>query len=145
MYGLLADNNCAGHTATLVRICRSDRWREIWLPLQVRLCAFNSLGIQSDLPDSEIWSICQSEQLFLLTANRNDDGPDSLETTIALRGTLDSLPVLTFGDADRILTDPGYAERAAIRLMEILIAPDLVRGTGRVYLAVTAGEIEPLP
>lgn len=144
MYGLLADHNCAGQLQVLLRICRSARWRTIWSELLVRLCTFESLGLETNLPDSAIWDICQKENLFLVTANRNSDGADSLQATINLRGTVESLPVLTLGDADAILEQPDYAERAAARLMEILIAPQEFKGTGRLYLPSTAEESEEL-
>ena len=142
MYGLLADHKCAGHLAVILRICPSDRWRDIWLPLGVRVATFESLGIASSAGDATPWALCQREGLFLVTANRNGDGPDSLQAAIAGQRSLQSSPVLTLADTDRLLTEPAYAERAAIRLMEILLAPERERGTGRLYLPATPDEVE---
>lgn len=138
MYGLLADHNCEGQLQVLLQVCRNERWRDIWLSLQVQIHTFKTLGLEIDAPDSTVWTVCQKKLLFLVTANRNDDGPNSLQATIARSGTIESLPVLTLGDGDAILDNREYAERAALRLMEILIAPDDAMGTGRLYLPSNA-------
>jgi hypothetical protein len=78
--------------------------------------------------------MCQRDGLILLTANRNQDGPASLEATIRSRATATSLPVITLADAVRLLRDSAYAEHAAIHLMELLLDIDSMKGTGRVYL-----------
>ena len=41
----------------------------------------------------------------MITGNRNDDGPDSLEATTRNENQPESLPVITIGDADRVLRD----------------------------------------
>jgi hypothetical protein len=93
-----------------------------------------SIGLVDLSPDDVVWQTCQREQLVLITANRNHDGPDSLEATIQAEGTDQSLPVLTLADADRILRSDDYAERVVRRLIEYLVDIDLYRGTGRLYL-----------
>jgi hypothetical protein len=80
-----------------------------------------------------IWLRCQQDALLLVTANRNDERPDALETVIR-EGGKDSLPVLTLANPRRIIRDRAYAELAAIRLMEILFDVELLRGSGRLYL-----------
>ena len=134
MYGLLADVNCEGHVAALLQICRAEPWRDLWNSLEVQLFTFESVGLNADAPDSKIWRTCQAERLFLVTANRNDDGPESLQRTITNENAIDSLPVLTLADAGKILSDIDYRQRAAIRLMEILLDPDAEMGTGWLYL-----------
>jgi len=145
MYGLLADHNCEGHVEALLRVCRSERWREFWTPLRVRLCTFDSLGIAWNLSDAKLWNLCQQKRLYLITANRNSHGIESLQQTIHLHGAPESLPVLTLGKANRIITDPSYEECAAIRLLEILSEPDLEKGTGRLFLPPTAEVEEIIP
>ena len=81
-----------------------------------------------------IWRTCQREQLVLITGNRNDDGPDSLEAVIRDENRPDSLPVFTLANANRILRDRGYAEQVAVRLLDDLMRIDEVRGVGRLYL-----------
>ncbi len=70
----------------------------------------------------------------MITGNRNDDGPTSLEATIRNENQPDSLPVITIGDADRVLRDRIYAEKVAERLLDYLMRIDEVRGTGRIYV-----------
>ena len=71
---------------------------------------------------------------MLITANRNKDGEDSLEATIASQNQPDSLPVLTVSSADQILTSREYAESVVSRLLEFLLDLENLRGTGRLYL-----------
>jgi len=73
-------------------------------------------------------------QAILLTANRHDDGPESLEATIQQHNTTDSLSVFTFANDQRVLRDRPYAEAVADRLIEVLFDIDRYRGTGRLYL-----------
>jgi hypothetical protein len=69
-----------------------------------------------------------------VTANRNADGPDSLEATLRTQNTATSLPVFTIADAKRVLRSREYAERVALRLLDYLLDIDRVRGAGRLYL-----------
>ncbi|AUB39676.1 hypothetical protein COO91_05674 [Nostoc flagelliforme CCNUN1] len=46
--------------------------------------------------------------MILLTANRSMKGKDSLEQVIREENTLASLPVITIGNADRLLNDSEY-------------------------------------
>jgi hypothetical protein len=69
-----------------------------------------------------------------LTNNRNDDGPDSLENTICICNTLQSLPVFTIGDAERLKNEREYADRVIWALLEYLLEIDSLFGTGRLFL-----------
>ena len=71
---------------------------------------------------------------MLLTRNRNDDGPESLGAAIRTMNQLDSLPVITLANADRILENKSYAERVAERLLDYLLYMDNLLGTGRLYV-----------
>ncbi len=84
--------------------------------------------------DGVVWHRCQERAALLLTNNRNDDGPDSLEATIRVHNTPHSLPVFTIGDADSILASPEYAEQVIDRLFRYLLELDNIRGTGRPFL-----------
>ena len=81
-----------------------------------------------------MWEVCQREQVILVTANRNDEGPDSLESSIQQYNTPQSLPVFTLANDQRVLRDRQYAETVADRLIEALFDIDSYRGTGRLYL-----------
>jgi hypothetical protein len=69
----------------------------------------SDLGLQPDASDRDVWEACQREQVILLTANRNDNGPDSLEATIQQHNTPASLPVFTLANDQRVLRDRLYA------------------------------------
>ena len=59
--------------------------------------------------------------MILLTANRSMKEADSLEQVMREENTLDSLPVITISNADRVFNDSHYRERCANRLVEITI------------------------
>ena len=81
-----------------------------------------------------MWQSCQQREIILLTANRHDEGPDSLEATIRALNTLTSLPVMTIADPELVLTSQDYAERVAIQILEYLMDLDNFRGTGRLFV-----------
>lgn len=95
---------------------------------------FRDVGLDQAARDGDVWDMCQREGLVLITANRNDDGPDSLEAVIRARGTANSLPVFTIGSADQIFQGSDYADRVVEKMLEFLLDLDNVRGTGRLYL-----------
>jgi len=70
----------------------------------------------------------------LLTANRHDEGPDSLETTIRTLNVPSSLPVLTIADPELVLASRDYAERVAIQVLEYLLDLNHFRGVGRLFV-----------
>ena len=49
--------------------------------------SFERLGIAPDTLDTDLWQLCQTHQIVLLTGNRNAEGTDSLEAAIASLGT----------------------------------------------------------
>jgi hypothetical protein len=51
--------------------------------------------------DRVVWQFAQTNQMILITANRNMKGDDSLEQTIREDNTPTSLPILTIGNPDR--------------------------------------------
>jgi hypothetical protein len=131
---LLADVNIEGHVARLVSLMRSDNWRDIWDDLVIRSLTFRDVGLSTDDADARVWQVCQQRELYLLTNNRNDDGPDSLEATIRKHNTETSLPVFTISDADRIYKSQEYAERVTESLFDKLLRIDGLCGTGRMFL-----------
>src|SRR4051794_27337706 len=95
---ILSDANILGQVQALFVLLESDEWRSLWEPLNLTLLAFSDLDLEEDAPDSVVWESCQRERVVLLTANRNEEGPDSLETTIRTQNQSDSLPVLTLAN-----------------------------------------------
>jgi predicted nuclease of predicted toxin-antitoxin system len=134
MRGIVADANIEGHVDRLVARIHATSWVDFWNHLGIVLETFPDIGLADTSPDNEVWRTCQQEQLILITANRNNDGPDSLEATILAENTPNSLPVLTIGDVEELRHSAEYAERVITRLIEILIDIDSYRGTGRLYI-----------
>jgi hypothetical protein len=82
VHGILADANCEGHLALLVQLFHEGWRRDVWEVLPLTLVSFADVGLPADASDREVWEACQRAQVVLLTANRNDDGPESLEAII---------------------------------------------------------------
>jgi hypothetical protein len=131
---LLGDINIQGHVQVLVHVLESAAWNGVWTLFNLPVYTFRDLGLAPDTPDVALWQVCQQQEIILITANRNDDGPDSLESTIRTMNTIHSLAVFTIADADQILHSRAYAERVVERLLDYLIDIDNYRGTGRQYL-----------
>jgi hypothetical protein len=132
--GILADANCEGHLALLWRLFQEGWRHDVWEVLHLTPVSLSDLGLPPDASDRDVWEACQREQVVLLTANRNDAGPESLEATIRQHNTPESLPVFTLANDQRVLRDRLYAEAVADRLLEFLFDIDSYRGTGRLYL-----------
>jgi hypothetical protein len=134
MRGILADNDVGGYVGVLVTIWRSDTWRDLWNDLGITVASLGTLALSRESSDAVIWRTCQREQFVLITANRNKEGPDSLEAVIRGENQPESLPVITLANPQRIMRDRLYAEQTAERVLERLIAIDDFRGTGRLYV-----------
>ena len=134
VHGILADANCEGHLALLLGLFQQNWRQEVWEFLSLAQVSFADLGLPPDASDREVWEVCQRAQVILVTANRNDEGPESLEFTIQQHNTPQSLPVFTLANDQRVLRDRQYAETVADRLIEALFDIDSYRGTGRIYL-----------
>ncbi len=118
LHGILADANCEGHFQVLLRVLHDEERRELWHYLNLAVLNFEDLGLASDAFDRNLWEQCQQHEVILITANRNAEGPDSLEATIQSRNTSDSLPVLTLANVERIRRDRQYAVEVADRLLD---------------------------
>jgi hypothetical protein len=70
----------------------------------------------------------------LVTGNRNDDGPDSLEATLRAQNKETSLPVFTLVHPDHIRPGSSETVLAAGKLLEHLLEIDRYRGAGRNWL-----------
>jgi hypothetical protein len=134
MPAIMADHDIEGQMQILLRWLNSAEWRVLWTELAVRIESFASVGLPINTPDAELWRLCQTRQIILLTGNRNQDGPESLEAVIQGANTPASLPVLTIGEPQRIFRDSAYMRRVVARLMEYLVDIDNLRGTGRLYI-----------
>jgi hypothetical protein len=131
---ILADHNVERHVQVMVGLLASPAWSGIWELVGYEVESFDRLGIGDDTVDTELWRLCQEREIVLITANRNAQGPTSLEVAIQTLGTPRSLPVITIGDPDRLLRDREYARRAAAQLLEYLLDIERLRGAGRLYV-----------
>lgn len=105
-----------------------------WLDLMpIRVVGFADVGLPIESNDRVVWRFVQTQQMLLLTDNRNMEGENSLEQTIREENSPTALPVITIGRLDRLATY-DYRERCATRLMEIMLDIDSYLGTGRVFI-----------
>lgn len=72
--------------------------------------------------------------MILLTANRSMKGKNFLEQVMREENTSTSLPIVTIGDADRVINDLNYRNRCIDRLIEILIDINDYRGSKRLFI-----------
>ncbi len=92
------------------------------------------MGLPVNSSDHIVWRFAQTNQMILLTANRRMKGKDSLEEVLQEENTSASLPVVTVGDAKRILTDSSYRDLCLNRLLEIVLYLDNYLGTRRIFI-----------
>ena len=136
MRGLLADVNVQGHTAYLRHLLVSlDLWG-VLAEIQIEFATFADLQISPDLDDRSIWNYCQTERWVLFTENRNDDGLDSLQSTLTDSWQDGCLPVLTLSNKVTFERIPDYARRVAADVAELLfgIALNQYRDQSRIYI-----------
>lgn len=132
--GILADINVSGHFTRILHLLEGEYWREIWTGLRLTVHNFESLGLSLDASDREIWLICQSADVVLITANRNQQGDDSFEAILRTLNTESSLPIITIAKAGRVLRGKDYADRVAEQLLDRLLNIDTYRGAGRIFI-----------
>lgn len=106
-----------------------------WLDiLPIRFITFDEIGLPINTNDRVVWRLAQENQMILLTANRSMKGKDSLEQVMREENTPNSLPVITVGNADRLLNDSEYRERCVERLIEIVIDINTYMGVSRLFI-----------
>lgn len=126
----LIDYNLRGQAALLWGTIAAEGWLEL---MSIRFTGFEEVGLLKDSSDRLVWQVAQRNQMIILTANRNMKGDDSLEQVIREENTLQSLPVVTIGNKER-LDEQGCRERCASRLVEILFDIENYLGVGRIYI-----------
>ena len=134
MAGIMADHNVEGHLVVLLRLWTSDAWKAVWEGLDLEVESFERLGIPHNTSDRDLWQLCQQHGIVLLTANRHDEGPDSLEATIRTLNEPSSLPVFTIADPELVFVSRDYAERVAVQVLEYLLNLNNFRGVGRLFV-----------
>ncbi len=120
MRGLLADVNLQGHLPYLRRLLVGLDCLSILAELGLSLVTFPDVGLQPGLDDRSLWNHCQREGWVLFTDNRNNDGVDSLQATLADSWRPGPLPILTLANKDRFQRRRAYGERVASHVADLL-------------------------
>lgn len=128
---VLVDRNLRGHSIILGGSLAASGWLEL---IDIRFVLFDEVGLEVDSSDRVVWQYAQANGMILLTANRSMKGKDSLEQVIREENTQASLPVITIGNIDRLLTEPEYRDRCVNRLVDIVVDIDDYRGTRRIFI-----------
>jgi hypothetical protein len=71
--------------------------------------------------------------LLLITNNRNRDDESSLQATIEIENTPDSLPVITIANIEQLAV-AEYRQLAVHKLIEIVLYLQDYLGVGRIYI-----------
>jgi hypothetical protein len=127
----LIDHNFKGHARILLGSIASQGWLDF---VQIRFVMFEEVGLSINSIDRVVWRVAQENQMILLTANRSMKDKDSLEQVMREENTQNSLPVVTVGNADRVLNDSSYRERCVDRIVEIAIYKVNYMGARRVFI-----------
>lgn len=127
----LVDHNLEGHALLLAGSIASLGWLDL---LPIRFVIFEEVGLSVDSDDRVVWRFAQRNQMILLTANRSMKGKDSLEQVMRKENVSISLPVVTVGDPNRLLTDSNYRNRCTDRLIEIAFEIDDYKGSRRLFI-----------
>ena len=127
----LIDHNLRGHAVVLLGSLTASGWLDL---VPIRFVLFEEVGLSIDSDDRVVWRFAQLNEMILLTANRTMKGKNSLEKVMREENTIASLPVVTIGSIDRLLTELDYRERCVNRLVEIAVDIDDYRGARRIFI-----------
>jgi predicted nuclease of predicted toxin-antitoxin system len=127
---VLVDYNLTGYVVLFQGTLAAEGWLALLL---IRFVTLQEAGLAADTNDRIIWRFAQSNQMLLLTANRNAKGEDSLEQTIREEGTSTSLPVITIGNLDR-LVEREYREQCSVRLADIVLSIENYLVVSRLFI-----------
>ncbi len=131
---ILIDANIEGHGAHIWMRMQTPGWRDLVVALDVTFREFLDVGLDRASPDDVVWRFCQTHGFYLLTSNRNEESPDSLEATLRREGTPASLPVITLPLPDRVYHSPAFLERVVEKLLDYMLYAENIRGAGRLYV-----------
>lgn len=127
---MLVDHNIEGQASLLASALGEQGWLAL---VPMRFARLEEVGLSPESSDRELWRFAQTNQMFLLTNNRNNDGKDSLQQTIEDENTPSSLPVINVRRPERIF-EKSFREKCAARLLEIVLYPEDYLGTGRQFI-----------
>ncbi|NEP59108.1 MAG: ACP S-malonyltransferase [Symploca sp. SIO2G7] len=127
----LIDHNLERHALILSGNLSNQGWVDF---LTIRFVTLEDLELSVESSDKVIWRFAQSNQMILLTANRQMKGKDSLEQVLREENMPTSFPVVTIGDANRFLSDSDYREQCINRLLDIMLYIENYMGVGRLFI-----------
>jgi hypothetical protein len=127
----LIDHNLGGHAEILFGSLASQGWVDM---LSIQFFTFQEMKLPINSSDRIVWRLAQAHQMMILTANRSMKGEESLEEVLREENGMTSFPVITIGDANRLLSDRSYRNRCGDRLIEILLELEIWMGVGRLYI-----------
>jgi hypothetical protein len=127
----LVDHNLEGHALLLSGSITNQGWQDLF---SIRFVLLEEMSLSVNSSDRVVWRFAQANQMLLLTANRRMKGKDSLEQVLQEENTPTSFPVVTIGDADRVLNDPDYRDLCVNRLLEIVLYIENYIGTRRIFI-----------
>lgn len=126
----LVDIHLTWQAMLLSSTLTADGWTDL---LSLRVRTFAEAGLPAESTDRTVWRFVQANRMILITANRNMEGPDSLEQTIREENTPSSYPVITIGNVRR-LGERSYRRRCGDRLAEIAFDLPNYLGVGRIFI-----------
>jgi hypothetical protein len=130
----LIDHDIEGQARLLFETIRQEGWLSI---VTIRFVEFPEAGIALNISDRDVWRYVQAQRMFLLTENRQMNGPDSLEVTLRQELTATALPVLTVRDKGRLQADVHYRQACAEDIADIASDPDARQGIDRLYIPLS--------
>jgi predicted nuclease of predicted toxin-antitoxin system len=133
MITVLSDHNIEGQAELLWGTLATEGWFSL---ITIELVTFQEVGLSIKSNDREVWRFAQTNNMILLTTNRNMADENSLEQTLRDENTMTSLLVLTISDQERLSDDTRYRKRCAERLIDILLDLDNYLGTQRLFIRV---------
>ncbi len=128
---ILVDHNLRGQSIVLAGSLAASGWLDL---ISIRFVLFEEVGLAINSDDRTVWRCAQANEMILLTANRSMKGKDSLEQVMREENTPTSLPVITIGNIDRLLAEPGYRDRCINRLVDIIVEIEDYRGARRIFI-----------
>ena len=127
----LVDHNLEGHALLLSGNIANLGWLDL---LEIRFITFEEIGLSVASDDRVVWRFAQTNNMILLTANRSMKGKNSLEKVMREENTSTSLPVVTIGNADRVLSNSNYRNLCVDQLSKIIFDIDDYRGSRRLFI-----------
>lgn len=107
---VLIDHNLERYGVILLGKIANDGWLDL---IPIRFITFREIGLSIESSDRDVWQIAQSNQMILLTANRNMKGEDSLEQVLRQNNSSNSLPSVTIA----ILSDFGVSPTIVVNAL----------------------------